>query len=254
MRFTLFLYSEVIPDHGSPLRAFADSDAGVMAKVNNDNEPKSESVVPDRLHKSSGSAVPAAKDYNGPLDPEGDDFWFVAILEHQKYSVKCCEYIEKHFEQQGCTCYVPSKQEVHRYANRTKRVVTKLIIPRFIFVTGISEEQAYHFVRDWPHVDLFMPDRAREREHGHVALAKIAHRDMVKLQNAISGVRSADDIEFTTENLTFDEQIQVVCGELKGLEGGYYKTANDDFLIFTLGRLGNIKVRVAISDCSLKHR
>lgn len=215
-------------------------------------QPHQESVVTGRLHKSSGSAVPDSKDYNITLDPGENKDWFVAILEHQKYSASCCEYIEKELREQDCTCYVPSKQELHRYANRTKRMVTKLIIPRFIFVTGISEEQAYNFVRKWPHVLYFMPDRARERSKGHVSLAKIAHRDMIKLQNAINGVRSADDIAFTADDLVFDEQIKVVAGELKGLEGGYYKSGGNDYLVFMLGKLGNIKVRVSINDCAKK--
>lgn len=205
-----------------------------------------------KLHKSSGSAVPDAKDYNRQLAPDDDRTWLVAILEHQKYTASCCEYIEKTFQEQGAICYVPSKQERHVYANRTKRMVTKLIIPRLIFVTGISEEQAYYAVRDWPHVDMFMADRAKERTRGHIALAQIAHRDMVKLQNTINGIRSAEEISFTTENLAFDQQIKVVCGELRGLEGGYYKSEGTDYLVFMLGKLGNIKVRVSISDCELK--
>ncbi|MBQ8711652.1 MAG: hypothetical protein IJ551_02330 [Prevotella sp.] len=222
-----------------------------MAKTNT-SQPEKESVVTDKLHKSSGSAVLDVKDYNRQLAPDEDKEWLVAILEHQKYTVSCCEYIEKEFQEQGCTCYVPSKQEEHRYANRTRRTVTRLIIPRFIFVSGISENQAYRFVRDWPHVEMFMPDRASKRRGGHIALARIAHGDMLKLQNAINGIKSADDIAFTTENLAFDEQIKVVSGELEGLEGGYYYTENNHFLVFTLGKLGNIKVRVSIDDCTLK--
>lgn len=220
-----------------------------MAKMST-NQPMNESVVPVQLHKSSGSAVPEAKDFNRPFEPESDRVWFVAILEHQKYTASCCDFIEKTYA--GSLCYVPSKQEQHVYPNRTKRMVTKLIIPRFVFLSGISEDQAYYSVRDWPHVAMLMADRAKERTSGHVALARIAHRDMVKLQNAINGVRTADDINFTPENLRFDEQIEVVSGDLKGLEGGYYKSGGSDYLVFTLGKLGNIKVRVSITDCALK--
>jgi len=210
------------------------------------------SVVPGRVHKSSGSAVPSADSYNTPLDPAEQREWLVAIMEHQKYTASCCEYIRNHFGKQTCACYVPCKQELHVYPNRTKRLVTKFIIPRFIFVSGISEEQAYDFVPQWPHVDLFLPDRARDRKGGRVALAKIPHQEMVKFQNVINEVASADDISFTTEKLAFDQQIEVVRGGLKGLEGGYYKDDGGDRLVFMLGKLGNIKVRVSIKDCRLK--
>lgn len=216
------------------------------------NKQESMSVVPDRVHKSSGSAVPAADSYNTPLDPAEQREWLVAILEHQKYTALCCEHIRNHFGRQTCICYVPCKQELHVYPNRTKRVVTKFIIPRFIFVSGISEVQAYNFVRQWPHVDRFLPDRARGRKEGRVPLAIIQHHEMVRFQNVINEVASADDISFTTENLSFDEQIEVVSGGLKGLEGGYYKDDGGDNLVFMLGKLGNIKVRVSIKDCRLK--
>ena len=107
-------------------------------------------------------------------------------------------------------------------------------------------------MRDWPHVDLFMPDRSKERAFGRVALAKIRHKEMVNFQKAINEVESADDILFTTENLVFDEQIEVVKGGLKGLEGGYCQDSGKDYLVFMLGKLGNIKVRVSIKDCKLK--
>jgi len=212
-----------------------------------------ESVVTGMLHKSRGSAVPDVGVYNRQLQSaEVGGVWFVAVLDHQKYTATCCQYIENAFRDQGCICYVPSKQEERRYANRTRYTVTKFIIPRFIFVSGISETQAYNFVRDWPHVSFFMPDRAVERVQGRVALAKIAHRELVMFQDTIRKVESADDILFTEKKLVFDQQIEVIKGELKGLEGGYYKDGGDDYLVFMLGRLGNIKVRVSAKDCRLK--
>ena len=63
---------------------------------------------------------------------------------------------------------------------------------------------------------------------------------------------SADDVTFSPDQLQFDEQIRVVRGDLKGLEGGYYKSDDNDYLVFMLGKLGNIKVRVSIRDCALK--
>ena len=210
------------------------------------------SVVPETLHKSSGSAVPGTHLCNTPLDPEGTGEWYVAILDHQKYTDTCCEYITKRFQEQHCTCYVPCKQEMHVYANRTKRMVTKYVIPRFIFVTGISENQAYTVVPEWPHVSMFLPDRARARVYGRLALAKVMHRDLLKLKHVIDNIPSADDVTFSPDQLQFDEQIKVVRGDLKGLEGGYYKSDDNDYLVFMLGKLGNIKVRVSIRDCALK--
>ena len=216
------------------------------------NQQDAKSVVPERMHKSSGFAVPSANRYDIPLDPTEEREWLVAIIEHQKYTASCCEFIRDFFGKQTCTCYVPCKQELHTYPNRTKRVVTKFIIPRYVFVSGISEEIAYSFVSQWPHVNMFLPDRARDRKGGRVLLAKIQQKELVKFQNVIKEVASADDITFTTRDLVFDEHIEVVRGGLKGLEGGYYKDDGGDSLVFMLGKLGNIKVRVSIKDCRLK--
>ena len=224
-----------------------------MADEKNNLPPK-ESVVPVKVHKSSGSAVPDAKDYNINLDPQETNVWFVAMLAHQKYTTLCCQYIESVFRHQGCRCYVPSREELHRYPNRTKRIVRKFILPRMVFVTGIDEEQAYNFVRDWPHVDYFMPDRAKQRTHRHVSLAQVSQHDLVHLQQVIQGAASADDISFTTDNLTLTDEIEVVYGDLRGLSGNYFHDASNDYLVFALGKLGNIKVKVSKKDCKLKNK
>ena len=224
-----------------------------MADEKNNLPPK-ESVVPVKVHKSSGSAVPDAKDYNINLDPQETNVWFVAMLAHQKYTTLCCQYIESVFRHQGCRCYVPSREELHRYPNRTKRIVRKFILPRMVFVTGIDEEQAYNFVRDWPHVDYFMPDRAKQRTHRHVSLAQVSQHDLVHLQQVIQGAASADDISFTTDNLTLTDEIEVVYGDLRGLSGNYFHDASNDYLVFALGKLGNIKVKVSKKDCKLKEK
>jgi transcription antitermination factor NusG len=217
------------------------------------NQTDMGSVVTDTLHKSSGSAVPGAQDLNFTLDPDADQTWFAAMLSHQKYTSFCCEYIQQAFRHQQCRCFVPSKEELHRYPNRTKRMVRKFIIPRMVFVTGLSEEQAYHFVREWPYVDIFLPDRAKkERAHRHVPLARISQRELVKLQRVIQGASSADDITFTTDHLTLDDEIEVAYGDLRGLSGNYFHDADSDYLVFALGRLGNVKVKVFKKDCILK--
>lgn len=123
-----------------------------------------------------------------------------------------------------------------------------------IFVTGIDEEQAYRFVRDWPYVDIFLPDRAKQQVKAHIPLAQIKQKDLVKLQRVIQGTSSADDISFTTENLTLDDEIEIIYGDLRGLAGNYYHDAVNDYLVFAMGRLGNIKVKVSKKDCQLKQR
>ena len=220
----------------------------------NKNLPQKESVVSNMLHKSSGSAVPSAKDYNIALDPQESNIWFVAMLAHQKYTNLCCQYIENAFRHQGCRCYVPSREELHCYPNRTKRMVRKFILPRMVFVTGIDEEQAYNFVREWPYVDYFMADRAKQRTHVHVPLAQISQHDLVRLQQVIEGAASADDITFTTDKLTLEDEIEVIYGDLRGLSGNYYHDASNDYLVFALGKLGNIQVKVSKKDCQLKRK
>lgn len=220
----------------------------------NKNLPQKESVVSNMLHKSSGSAVPGAKDYNIALDPQESNIWFVAMLAHQKYTNLCCQYIENAFRHQGCRCYVPSREELHCYPNRTKRMVRKFILPRMVFVTGIDEEQAYNFVREWPYVDYFMADRAKQRTHVHVPLAQISQHDLVRLQQVIEGAASADDITFTTDKLTLEDEIEVIYGDLRGLSGNYYHDASNDYLVFALGKLGNIQVKVSKKDCQLKRK
>ena len=221
-------------------------------------QDKKASIVAGTLHKSSGSAVPAANpsptgsqaagDYNYQLSLDDESIWYVAVLSHQKYTVSGCEYIEKTLP--GSKCFVPAKEEWKVYPNRTRRKVRKYVIPRMIFVTGTTEAEAYSFAPQCPYVDYFLPDRAKKRT-GRVRLAEIPHSDLVKLQNAINGISKASDIEFTTEHLHFDDTIQVVQGSLAGMEGGYFTDGGKDYLLLMIGNLGNIKVKVSKKDCIL---
>ena len=202
------------------------------------------------MHKSSGSAV-SGGDHDEQPQATHDD-WYVAQLTHQRYTRHCCDFVAAMRQERPLECYVPSRREMHVYPNRTKRKVERFVIPSVVFVSGLTEREAYQLAPACPYIDYLMPDRARNRVDGHLALARIPHRDILRLQKAIADVYSADDIEFTTENLQFDEQIVVAHGSLKGMEGGYCHDVKSDFLVLAVGRLGNIKVKVRIEDCVLK--
>lgn len=194
-------------------------------------------------HKSNGFAV---------SDGNESQIWFVAVLTHQKYTKAFCDFIAKYSQESPLQYYVPSKRELHVYPNRTKRVVETFVIPRVVFVTGMTEREAYYrLVPACSYLDFFMGDRASNRVDGHTALAKVNNRDMKRLQSAIDDVTSADELEFTTDNLKFDQQIQVVNGQLSGLTGGYYQDSKHDYLVLTVGNLGNIKIKVQIKNCQL---
>lgn len=191
------------------------------------------------LHKPSGSAVPGRQ-------------WFVALLTHQKYTDTCVEYLSKSPATASWETYIPRKKVLHVYPNRTKRMVLCYFIPRMLFISGMEEQVAYDHVRTNPYIELFLPERAMPRTTaGRLKLAQVADRDIERLRKAIEGVANEDDIVLTKETLTSDSVIEVRDGALAGLFGSYVQDADNHFLCFALGRLGNVKVKVDIKHCTL---
>lgn len=178
--------------------------------------------------------------------------WFVALLTHQKYTDSCVNFMSKSPATAAWDVYVPRKKVLHVYPNRTKRKVDRYFIPRMLFVSGISENDAYEHVRHNPYIELFLPERALPRTAaGRLQLAQVPDRDLERLRQTIEAAAAEDDIEITKENLTSDSVIEVCDGHLAGLYGNYVNDADNHFLCFALGRLGNIKVKVDIKRCIL---
>ena len=178
--------------------------------------------------------------------------WFVALLTHQKYTDSCVNFLAKNTETASWSVYVPRKKVLHVYPNRTKRKVDRFFIPRMLFVSGMEEKEAFEHVRNNPYIEMFLPERALPRtDAGRLQLAQVPDSDMVRLRQAIEAVAAEDDIEITKENLTSDSVIEVCDGHLAGLYGNYVNEADNHFLCFALGRLGNVKVKVDIKRCIL---
>ena len=178
--------------------------------------------------------------------------WFVALLTHQKYTDSCVNFLAKNTETASWNVYVPRKKVLHVYPNRTKRKVDRFFIPRMLFVSGMEEKEAFEHVRNNPYIEMFLPERALPRtDAGRLQLAQVPDSDMVRLRQAIEAVAAEDDIEITKENLTSDSVIEVCDGNLSGLYGNYVNEADNHFLCFALGRLGNVKVKVDIKRCIL---
>ena len=178
--------------------------------------------------------------------------WFVALLTHQKYTDSCVNFLAKNTETASWNVYVPRKKVLHVYPNRTKRKVDRFFIPRMLFVSGMEEKEAFEHVRNNPYIEMFLPERALPRtDAGRLQLAQVPDSDMVRLRQAIEAAAAEDDIEITKENLTSDSVIEVCDGNLAGLYGNYVNEADNHFLCFALGRLGNVKVKVDIKRCIL---
>lgn len=187
------------------------------------------------------------------METKERNYWFVAVLTHQKYTNTCVDFLKRDASTSAWDTYVPAKLVEHVYANRTKRKVTHYFIPRTLFITGPSEEVAYDHVRNNPYIEHFMPERAVPRtESGRLRLGMVSNADINRLKKAIEGVKYIDDLQLIKEKLTSDSIIEVKQGELAGLFGNYIHDDNKDYLCFALGRLGNIMVRVDIKDCVVR--
>ena len=125
---------------------------------------------------------------------------------------------------------------------------------KYLFVYLESVDKAFRLVGECPFIDKFLPDRAKLRNPitNRIALATVPASSLEQLHAAIVRIDALDNIAFTEENLRTSDCIEAVRGHLKGISGGYLRRAGEHYLVITMGRLGNVTVRVPIEDCKIR--
>ena len=205
-----------------------------------------EATVGAMLHKSEADACAMPNDVE--VDEQDGRKWYIAIVPQRRNMSYCRTY----FTKAGFKAYIAGKKKQTKYSNRSKYESFQIIIYGVVFVRTTYKDLDGLW-KGCPYIRTFLYDRAKSSDvqTGHRPFATIPQHEMARLQEAVDKVLSLDDIEFTTEQLTTDSKIKVVNGNLKGMYGNYYRDMKGDFLVFSVGDLGNIKVKVQIKDCKL---
>jgi len=145
------------------------------------------------------------------------------IPENEKrwYAVKCkwrCEInITLDLIRNGIEAYVPMQKKVRQYASR-KKVSEAVLIPSHVFVK-ISRDQ-YLAVLKHHHVFNFLNFSG--------VVNNIPQREMELMKRVVG---EYEDVSIENKNYQLGDRVQIIGGELTGLEGQLIESTNHNFKI-----------------------
>ena len=138
---------------------------------------------------------------------------------------------------QGIQTYVPVQTAMHQWSDRKKKVEV-VVIPTLFFVR-IPKDKQLQVLRD-PSVSRFLT------APGEKTPAIIPICQMEQFRFIVENAKSP--IEFNPDKLVAGDQVRVVKGALKGLEGTFIKQQEHCKLYIRLNLLGNVGVVIPASD------
>lgn len=166
--------------------------------------------------------------------------WFVAIVNsrHEKS-------VSEKLRQIGIDSYVATQTEVRVWANGRRKTVESVVISSMVFV-HCTEEQRRQIVT-LPYINRFLVNRSANSAGLDKQVAIISEAEMAKLKFMLGN--STSPVEFIPTEYRIHDNVRVVRGKLRGLEGEIRKTADGTHkLVVSLSLLGGASVFIDPAD------
>ena len=180
-----------------------------MAQEKNISENACESPVVE--HKDSGLAVSNAQ-------------WYIAECKPTRERT-----IREMLKKAGYEAYVASQKEKHRYKSGNIRIVEHVILPGRVFV-NTEEKSLVDIMTSFSSVYRFLINKAAGADKfGNKPFAFVPKGDMNRLQCMLDS--SANPVIITDMRLALDQEVKVVSGPLKGLEGKFYREGSATYIV-----------------------
>jgi len=161
--------------------------------------------------------------------------WYAALVQ-----TNCERSTATKLEGLSYEVYVAVQEEMHRWSDRMKKI-QRLVIPNIIFVKTrperLEELRRYTFIRGI----LANP--------GEKQPAAIPERQITSLQFMLGQTDSPVYMENNVRSLKLGDQIRVIRGSLKGMEGTIYRVREGDLHIGVhIKNLGFAHVNINAND------
>lgn len=170
--------------------------------------------------------------------------WFMAFVNNN--TEKSCS---DKLQEKGYETYIATQKETRLWRNGRRSQVERVVIPSIVFIHA-TEHERLNIVK-FPFVKRFVTDRAcMTNEFGRHPIAVIPSRQMDMLKYML--YQSDTQVFFASHPPCSGENIRVVRGHLKGLEGKICRYHDGDtYLSVQVSILGCAVVRVALADIEI---
>lgn len=166
--------------------------------------------------------------------------WFVAIVNsrHEKS-------IAEKLQTTGIETYVAVQTEMRVWANGRRKIVDRVVIPSMVFVK-CTERQRRHIV-NLPYVNRFLVNRSTDSGGLNKPVAVIGDAEIKKLKFMLG--QSDSPIEFAPTEFRVNDNVRVIRGSLRGLEGEIRENSDGTHtLVVSVSFLGGAIVHIQPQD------
>lgn len=166
--------------------------------------------------------------------------WFVAIVNsrHEKS-------VAEKLQTTGIETYVAAQKEMRVWANGRRKIVDRVVIPSMVFVK--CTEQRRRKIVNLPYVNRFLVNRSSESGGLNMPVAVIGDAEIKKLKFMLG--QSDSPIEFAPTEFRVNENVRVIRGSLRGLEGEIRENSDGTHtLVVCVSFLGGAIVHIQPQD------
>jgi len=209
--------------------------------MNNDSKEENTAAgVGAMLHKPHGGAVPATQ------EDTASGAWYVAVVKGRN-EVRCHQLLSDLPDRIGypIESYVASQQELHFYANRTRRLVERVVIPGKVFIR-VDQKHRVDVLKQCPLISHYMMDAARDLRNGFRNFAQVPDRELSQLRDLLA-IADAP-VEYSETRPRKGDNIQVLSGRFHGMKGSIIDDRGSKYVTVILDSLGTFRFKLPVKD------
>ena len=184
-------------------------------------------------HKGSGFAVSNTQ-------------WYIAECKPTRERT-----VREMLKKVGYEVYVASQKEKHRYKSGNIRIVEHIILPGKVFV-HTEKTSLVKIMTSFSSVYRFQINRAAApNKYGNKPFAVVPESDMERFIDFLD--KASQPVFITSEMLRLNQKVKVVGGPLAGMEGMFYRTGANTYIVIKveLGSNHYAYTEVSVNDIQL---
>lgn len=182
------------------------------------------------------------------LDAVAANGWYVVVVK-KRYELRSHQYLSQPSRlPYPIESYVACQQEMHFYANRTRRMVDRIVIPGKLFVR-VDQQHRLDVLRQCPYLSHYMMDPTRITRNGFHDFARVPDCEIRQLRELLAVANTP--VEYLESAPKVGDRVQVLGGRFHGLKGQILDLGNSQQVIVTLDTLGSFRFKLSAEDLGL---
>ena len=171
---------------------------------------------------------------NGTNDREAcSKRWIAALVR-----VNCEKRTSSLLNKTGYETFVPTLQEIHEWSDRKKKV-NRLLMPMIVFIRATVKDELW--LRNQSYISKLLALPGSDEDKKRLA-TPIPDSQISQLQHLLSSAN--DNVSIESHSFVNGDEVEVICGPLKGITGFVQIAANSHTLLIEVGFLGYAKISI----------